>query len=211
MSNPDPFNFAQAWDSIQIGLFTWGGPSGFFGKIQIKGATRFYKIDQKDGQGLDGATQTYRGQKPKPFKLVFSWGFQNLTPVTPAQQHAYWVLFSAQFNYTGSKLGLPPPVYQVYHPGLQLLGIGAILVEEVGMVEIDERTNIASSTVGVRQFYPVLPAPSTSTPVGATGDVNQSGYLAGETQQNAQNAALEAQIQAERAAANAGVAGAFPH
>jgi hypothetical protein len=168
MSVPDPFSFPALWDTISINGMPWGGQAGsgvldpsypMFARVRIEGATRFYKVDQKDGQGLDGATQTFRGVKPKPFKLRFMW--------YTAAQHAYWALFSYQFIYTGSKVVGIPPVFSVSHPALQLLYISAILVDEVGQVDVNEDTKLAQAVVTVRQFYPPPPVAATATPVSA--------------------------------------------
>src|ERR1700691_3227850 len=168
MSVPDPFSFAQSWDTITINGMTWGGPSGsgvldpeypMFTKIVVEGASRFYKVDQKDGSGLDGATQTFRGVKPRPFKLKFVW-------YTTAQ-HVWWSVFSYMFIYTGSKSLGPPPVFSVQHPALQLLYIDSILVDELGQVNINVDTKEAHAVVTCRQFYPPPPTSATATPTTA--------------------------------------------
>lgn len=201
MAFPDPFLFAGTWDQINIGPFVWGGAVG--GKIRIEGATRFYKVDQKDGQGLDGATQTYRGVKPKPFKLHFYWW--------NAQTHLYWGTMSSQlFIYSASKPSSIPPVVQVYHPALALLSISAILIDEVGQVNVNEDTKLADAIVVVRQFLPPPPISATVTPVTSlpgTGAPSPAGITA----LQAENIATQAQIDAINNIANAGTPGALPH
>jgi hypothetical protein len=165
MTSPSPYAAPSLWDQIQIGGLTWGGfttdnPVRCGGGIEIRGATRFYKIDQKDGAGLDGATQTYRGQKPKPFDLIFSW-WTDL-------QDAWWVTFSTQFNYSASKPGLPPPVFQVYHPKLARLNIDSILVEEVGGTDVHPDSKLATARVRVRQFLPPALVNASVTPLGTS-------------------------------------------
>ena len=92
-----PWSVPGSWDSIQIAGVTYGVnspptttlvtqevafgttiqnvPTSQFapvgGKVRIKGAERFYKIDIKDPQGSDGWTITYRGLRPKPFDIEF--------------------------------------------------------------------------------------------------------------------------------------------
>jgi hypothetical protein len=158
----------MAWDILVLNGMPWGGPNGFGCGIEIEGATRFFKVQQNDGQGLDGATQIYRGTKPKPFKLIFTWGFTTQTGITPDAQDAYWVLFTLLIvNYRASKVGMPPPVYDVYHPSLATLGIGAILIEEVGAQKVDKETKLSKAVMVVREFCPPPPVPATVTPIGA--------------------------------------------
>jgi hypothetical protein len=201
MTSPDPFNFPQSWDQIQINGIYWGGPHGLGGKITILGATRFYKVDQKDGSGLDGATQTYRGVKPKPFKLVFAWW--------NAEQHAGWAFLSQMFIYTGSKPGALPPVFSVYHPALALLSISSILVDEVSAVEVHEDTKIAKATVTVRQFYPPPPTGATTTPSSAPPSPPPT--PTGLPAPTAEQALLQAQLYTTRAVAAGGVPSSLPH
>jgi hypothetical protein len=209
MSVPDPFNFPALWDTIYINGMPWGGQLGsgaldpsypMFAKIRIEGATRFYKVDQKDGQGLDGATQTFRGVKPKPFKLIFSW--------YTAAQHTYWALFSYQFIYTGSKVVGIPPVFSVSHPALALLYISAILIDEVGQVEINEDTKLARAVVTARQFYPPPPVAATATPTSAPPAPAPPGSASTVT---AEQALLQALLITTQTIANAGLAASYPH
>lgn len=209
--NADPFSQPALWDAITINGLTWGGPLGsgvldptqpMFCKIVIEGASRFYKVDQKDGQGLDGATQTYRGVKPKPFKLKFIW--------YTSAQHAYWSLYSSMFFYTASKANAIPPVFDVGHPALALLAIYAVLVDEVGQVEMGRLTESgamwAQSVVTVRQFYPPPPLAATITPVGAPPVPPVPGAPAPTTA----SSILQAQIAVNASIANSGLPGALP-
>lgn len=199
MTSPDPYTFPQAWDTIRINGIYWGGPHGLGAKIKIVGATRFYKIQQKDGQGLDGATQTFRGFKPKPFKLEFSWW--------TATQHAGWAFFSQIFIFDASKSIGPPPVFDISHPALSLLNISAILVEEVGAVDVDENTKLSKAIVTVRQFNPPPPTSASITPIAAPPAPPP---ITGVVPQTAEQLALQAQIEIARTAANVGVAVSLP-
>jgi hypothetical protein len=201
VASPDPFNNAQAWDQIQIGGMVWGGPAGLFGKIRIQGASRFYKIDAKKGKGLNGATQTYQGQHPKKFKLIFSWW-------TPSQ-HDYWTRFQLLFLFDATKLGSLPPVWPIYHPALQLLGITAICVEDVGAVEVDEVTKLASASLTVEQFVPPPPLNATTTPKAVPP--NTPPPTLGSRAPTASEAAVIAQINQTKAAIAASNANAIPH
>ena len=213
MTVADPFSFAGAWDQITINGLTWGGPLGsgvlspsfpMYPKIRVEGATRFYKVDQKDGQGLDGATQTYRGVKPKPFKLRFIW--------YTSAQHIWWATYSQMFIYTGSKVVGIPPVFDVSYPALQLLAISAILIDEVGQVDVNEDTKLAQAVVVCRQFYPPPPVPATKTPVAAPPVPSVGAGATGISPLAAENIATQAQISAVSAQlAAGGVPSSLPH
>ena len=211
MTQPSPYSFAQAWDTIYISGAPWGGPAGMGCGIEIDGATRFWKVQQNDGQGVDGATQIYRGTKPKPFKLIFTWGFQTLGGVTPDAQDAYYAFFSYQaLAYRGSKLGLPPPVYDISYPSLATLGISAIMIEEIGAQKVDKETKISRAVWVVREFYPPLPVPATTTPIGAPPKPPPPNT--GVNPLTAENAALQGQIAAVQVAiAQGALPNALPH
>ena len=160
MTQPSPYFQSQSWDTIFINGAPWGGPTGMGGAIEIDGASRFFKVQQNDGQGLDGATQIYRGTKPKPFKLIFSWWND--------EQDAYWAFFVyPMVNYRASKPGLPPPVYDVSYPSLATLGIGAILIEEIQAQRVNPDTKLSRAVMIVREFLPPFPLAAVATPIGA--------------------------------------------
>lgn len=200
MTSPDPYFNSQAWDTIIIQGVTWGGAAGLGGKIRIQGASRFYKLDSKKGKGLNGATQTYNGQHPKKFKLIFSWW--------TSAQHAYWTRYQLLFLFDATKVGSIPPVYSVYHPSLQLLGITAICIEEVGAVEVNEDTKLSSATLTVEQFVPPPPLSASTTPKSVLPIPPPP--TAGFSAPTAGQRALQAQIATQQAANAAGLATALP-
>lgn len=84
-----PFTDPVAWDTLRVGGVEW------FGKFEIRGAKRAYKWDVKDGLGLQGAIETYRGQTPPPFTITFYlWANVHFDA---------WPDFSAQFKYNAAK------------------------------------------------------------------------------------------------------------
>jgi hypothetical protein len=210
MTQPSPYSNPMAWDILLLNGMPWGGPNGFGCGIEIEGATRFFKVQQNDGQGLDGATQIYRGTKPKPFKLIFTWGFTTPGGVLPDDQDAYWVLFTLLIvSYRASKPGLPPPVYDIYHPSLATLGIGAVLIEEVGAQKVNPDTKLSKAVMVVREFCPPPPVPATVTPIGAPPIPPPPNT--GVDPLAAENAALQARIGAVQAQIAAGaLPGALP-
>ena len=156
-----PFLSPTSWDQITIAGSTWGTPLtnayGFLdgvgsgGSVEIEGAARFWRLDQKNPSGQDGAIQTYRGKKPIVFKLIFNmW--------TDAQ-FTYWISFSS--NLVAEK------ALDIQHPALAVLGIQSIMVKSVGAVKkVDERL-MFRSVVEVHEFLPPPPVQVTTTPLGA--------------------------------------------
>jgi hypothetical protein len=162
MSNASPFRFPELWDSISFGggAFTWSG------KIEIRGASRYYKWQQKNSPGRKGATQTFQATFPKPFTIkFFIW--------TDSQ----WTLLPGLlqvFFYDGSKTApdgspLIVPV-DIYHPQLAMVDIFQVVIDEIMSPEVDqERSGWATMLVKMREFLPPVPA-SVKTPV-AVGPV----------------------------------------
>jgi hypothetical protein len=157
--NQSPFDFnAPSWDEIKIQGAVWG-PSTGGGYVRIEGVDRCYRIHQKDAAGQDGATITYRGLKPIPFRIeFFMW--------TTAHWNL-WQLYSFGFNYTLLKTGVPLVAYDVYHPSLAPIGITSITIDKVGSVVVDPNTKMGKAVLTVRQYIPTVPLPATSTPVSA--------------------------------------------
>jgi hypothetical protein len=154
----DPFTYGLYWDSINLSGANYGPGQGG-GTVTVKGATRFYKIDQKDGSGQDGAVQTYRGQKPKAFKLLFH--------VWTSDQYTLYDAFSrAFFTYSGVK-GIVFP-YDIIHPALIPLGISQVIIEEWGALEKVNDQLLFLATVTVRQYLPPPPINATDTPIAAS-------------------------------------------
>jgi hypothetical protein len=197
MTQPSPYFQSQSWDIITINGAPWGGPAGMGAAIEIDGASRFFKVDQKDGQGLDGATQTYRGTKPKPFKLIFSWWND--------AQDAYYAFFVYPIvNYRASKPGMPPPVYAVSYPSLATLGISAILIEDIGAQKVDRDTKLSRAVWTVREFLPPPPVPATVTPLAAPPAISGAGGATAVSPYAAQNIADQNAIARDQMILNGG-------
>ena len=126
-----PFALPQTWDQIQIAGHVWPPrESGYTSaRIKIAGAKRAYKWDVKDGLGLQGALETYRGQTPPAFTVTFFIWTDAL--------YAAWLSFQPLLQYNGVKFQ-PKPV-SIYHPQLANLGIYQVITEDIGEVEmVDE-------------------------------------------------------------------------
>lgn len=152
----NPFMLPSRWDQITIGGQTWAG------KIDIRGAERFYKWQPKDTRGAESWNDTYQGLKPKPFTIVFF--------VYTSSQGASWPAFSSQFVYFGNK-NAPQPV-TISHPSLFMLGITSVRVNKVGALHKISDDLMFAADVEFQQWQPA-PQPGsaaanvTSTPTSA--------------------------------------------
>jgi hypothetical protein len=161
-----PWGSPKSWDSITIGGVTYGtalpsppGQPPIGGKVRIRGAERFYKIDIKDPKGADGWSITYRGVRPKPFQIVFSiW--------TQLQYDYFTENMIPALLYSGAKGNVQPLVVQ--HPTLQNLAINAIFVEKIGSIEQVSDDLMFQCTVHVAEYLQPPPVNVTTTPVGAS-------------------------------------------
>lgn len=155
---PDPFTQPDAWDSISVSGVPWGKGTPQGGKIQVRGCSRFYKIDQKDSKGQDGSTQTYLGSHPKTFRLIFS--------IWTALQWTYWNATILPFFFYSGVINKVNPI-QIQHPALAVVGVTSILVDDIGSPEIDEQTKELRMVLTVREYLPAAPGNASVTPVGA--------------------------------------------
>lgn len=142
-ASASPFALPAVWDQITVAGQVWG-PNR---KVEIKNAKRAYKWDVKDGMGQQGALETYRGQTPPPFQIVFY--------LWDDAMYSDWLTFQRLFRYDGVKFQ-PTPV-SVFHPMLDSLGIYQIICEDIGAVEKVSDDLMFSVTVSVREFFRPLP------------------------------------------------------
>jgi hypothetical protein len=156
---PSPISNPNSWDSISISGVLWGANTPYGGKITVQGASRFYKIDQKDAKGQDGSTQTYVGTHPKPFRLIFE--------MWTSQQWAFWNSLTSPIFYMSGVLGKVIPL-DIIHPATSILGINRILVDDIGQPEINEQTKMIRQVITVREFLPAAPGNASVTPLGPT-------------------------------------------
>lgn len=158
-----PFALPETWDQIQIAGHLWPpADSGYkSARIKIAGAKRAYKWDVKDGLGLQGALETYRGQTPPAFTITFFLWTNEL--------YAAWLSFQPLLQYNGVKTQ-PKPV-QIYHPQLANLGIYQVITEDIGAVEmVDEMSRMFAVTVTLREFFNPLPVSATTPDAASNGD-----------------------------------------
>lgn len=156
-----PFDDPVTWDTVIVSGQSWHG------KIEIRGAERSYKWDVKDGIGLQGAIETYRGQTPPPFEIeFFIW-----TPI----MYLEWQVYQLLFMYNGAIpfQGVKP--VDIFHPSLANLGIFQIICEGVGAVEKRSDDLMFSAIVKVREYFPPLPVNTTQTPDAAADKPEDTG------------------------------------
>lgn len=179
-----PWNVPSAWDSIQIGGVVYGtaGPptstlmtqeiavglttqqvptTQFLpvgGKVRIRGAERFYKVDIKNPPGSDGWTITYRGIEPKRFEIDFYiW--------TQAQYDYFTGSVIPAIYYSGTKKQVQ--ALQVFHPALSAVNITQIFVNSIGAIEQISDDLMFRCTVKVSEYLNPPPLNTTTTPLGA--------------------------------------------
>ena len=143
-------------------------PTG--GKVTIRGAERYYKIETKDPPGSDGWTQTYRGLRPKPFYIDF-W-------IWTAIQYGYFVNnVLPAVTYSGTKGNVQPLIVQ--HPKLDALSISAIMIHAIGAIDpVDERApDMYRCSLTVAEYLRAPPLNTTSTPVGPKAGLTLPGIV----------------------------------
>jgi hypothetical protein len=153
-SAASPFKFPILWDSLSLGggAFTWRG------KLEIRGAKRWYKWQQKNAPGKKGADQTFRARWPQPFQIrLFVWTHDDWGPLLELLD---W------FNYDATKLGPTgtdvKPI-DIYHPQLSIVDISQVVCDWVQAPEVEqERSGWAIATIQLREFAPAVNAPVVS-------------------------------------------------
>lgn len=181
-----PWDAPGVWDTLVVSGFTYSAPAD--GWFQIMGAERSYRWDVKDGAGLQGAIETYRGRTPPQFTLTFY--------IWTADQYAATETFLKTFLYDPTKLQVTP--FTIYHPTLDNLLISQVICEGVGGItkvgDWQSGPDMFTATVKLREFFPLLAFPP-QTPDKAA-NANQAPQLSQDIQdqQNIQKG-LTQQIQ----------------
>ena len=172
-SGHDLFRVQLAVDrGIIVGFITIAGVpygpivEGIGGKVRVKGAVRFYRLDVKSPHGSDGAITTYRGIAPKKFTIEFFIWTQD--------QYDYFeqVLIPA-ILYSGVKNTLNPSGLQalsVDHPALRNRQISSVEINSIGAVDPErDGPEMFRCAVEVQEYIPPPPVNVTATPSGSTG------------------------------------------
>ena len=163
-----PFAVPEVWDQIQVAGQFWPPPSSGHtsARIKISGAKRAYKWDVKDGQGLQGAYETYKGLTLPTFTITFF--------IWTNELYAAWDTFQTYFQYRPvtdpKQLSQVNPV-SIYHPQLANLGIYEVITDDIGQVEmVDEAARMFAVTVTLREFRKPLPIVASTADASSNGD-----------------------------------------
>lgn len=143
-----PWSYPTAWDTITIGKLSW------YGKFEIRGASRKYKWNIADGWGFSGAYEIFQAQPPAKFTITFYvWA--------DSQYSTYLSLLDAL---TYSPTHLPPNnasgaagstnALTLVHPQLQNNRISQAVVESIGGLEKQSDDLMFSFTVDFVEFVP---------------------------------------------------------
>lgn len=150
IASATPFTDPVSWDTVRISGAPW------FGKFEIKGAERSYKWDIKDGLGLQGAIETYRGQTPSPFEITFY--------LWTSEHFREWQIFSLFFRYDGATPGVGVKPVDIFHPALNYIGIYQVICEGIGAPEKISDDLMFSVSVKLREYFPPPQINTTVTP-----------------------------------------------
>lgn len=151
----DPINVPELWDSLVTADLLWGPPRRW---VVIEGASRPYKIDQKDPAGAEGATTTYRGLKPSEFtiKLMMAPTFQS-----SAEDFAFLAQFLSLFQIDANKKA--PEAINILHPALAANDIFNVLPKSVGHITYSQG-GVYTVSIEVVEYKPAKKANVTTTP-----------------------------------------------
>ena len=164
---PSPLSDPTAWSSVTVSGITIGPKDGS-GLVRIvDNAGRPYKWQIKDAAGQDGGTSTFRGKKPPEFGLEFHlW--------TDRHFAVFQSLVTTALLYDATKTTMD--AVDIYHPGLAMVGLTQILVDDIGVPVQQGDRKMWHATIKVHEYFPPVDANVTSTPeASASGDPNTPG------------------------------------
>lgn len=143
-----PWAYAEVWDTIQIGKISW------YGKFEIKGASRKYIWNIANGWGFAGAYEVFQAAPPSKFSITFYlWA---------DEQYSTYLLLLDVLRYTPQHL--PPNnasgaagttnALTLVHPQLQNNGITQCIVESIGDLQKQSDDLMFSFVVDFVEFVP---------------------------------------------------------
>lgn len=153
----NPLDDPEVWDVAVIAQVEVPGLS------KIKGASRKFKWDEKEGPGASGATHTYRGDRPAHFSLIVH--------LWEPEHFDEWADL-APLLVPDPKRGIR--ALDIYHPALESLGISAVVVEELGQPENDGK-GLWTIEVKLSEYKPAPKATASGTPSGAASGKGKTG------------------------------------
>lgn len=161
------------------------------GIAKVTGCVKAAKLDVHDGSGTKGATVTYKGSTPKPFKVLLH--------ILEEEDMDEWLGGEARRILMAAPVGKTSKSFAVDHPKCQLAEIGAALMQTIG---VPEEVGDGSYTVEIELMPATPPVASSGTPSGSQTKWVDNPKTA-KSEADAALAALEAQIKAETAKAAA--------
>ncbi len=184
-SSVSPWQNPDAWDSITINgqrwppaNFTFADPApnddnrrsgATAAKLDVKGAERGYRWDIKEGAGLQGAIETYRGRSVPPFSVTFYIWSDDMYQAFIAFLSGlfYPANFQGASNFGGGQ-AVAKLAYNIYHPKLANLSIYQVICEGIGSIDQVSDDLMFTCTIKFREFYPALPVPAQTPDKAAT-------------------------------------------
>lgn len=152
----NPIDHETLYDAIVLG----GVRSPGF--VTLSGHARSEKWDIKDGDGQDGASTTRKGKKVAQFSASFRLVKD---PVLGVDEYAEWDSFLPTLKSTTASKA--PVALDIYHPDLAELGIGSVVIEEIGGKVHDGK---GGATVSVKFLEYSPPKPKSGSPKGSKGN-----------------------------------------
>lgn len=143
-----PWAQPLAWDTIQIGSLSW------YGKFEIRGASRKYLWNIANGWGFAGAYEIFQAAPPSKFTITFY--------VWADEQYSTYLQLLDVLRY--SPAHMPPnnasgssgntSALQMIHPQLQNNGITQCVVESIGDLQKQSDDLMFSFAVDFIEFVP---------------------------------------------------------
>jgi hypothetical protein len=224
---PDPVAYPLKWDKVQIGSAISPGLA------TVNEFKRRWVWDEKIVKGGQGANLTYTGKKltrgtidfllfagpisiravdtllgtgqfsSSQAQAILAQQLSSPSGVTYYTDLSDWQTFSQLFQYDPTKSAAT--AIQIYHPSLAMIGLKAVICEDVG-----NPTRIAIGlykvVVSLIEYAPPPPKSAVSTPSAAVAKAPGANAPPG-TQQDPSELAVQKQIAAESAKAQAPLPG----
>jgi hypothetical protein len=142
----------DAWDELTIAGVR------FLGVVEVTGAKRSVRVDERNRRGANGATVSIHGRElAKPKLTLKAWDEAGVAQLEAIAERVFPVARTARHN-----------AVEVLHPALAFHGITQVLVTEVDGPEVDD-TNLATLSLSCHEYRPppARAASATRTPAAA--------------------------------------------
>lgn len=128
------------------------------GIAKVTGCVAFNKLDVQAGSGTKGATVSYKGTEPKPFKVELH--------LITEEDYDDWLDGPGRQILTAPPVGKKAVAFDVFHPACDECGITSALRQSVSAAE---PVGDGSYKVTIELIPQEPPKPSNSTPKGSKG------------------------------------------